>query len=136
MKRLEGKNALVTGGSRGIGEAIVIRLAEEGASVAINYTSDRSKELALQVKQKVEKLGGKACVVRADVGNKKQVEAMFQQVEAELGEIDILVNNAGIAPFEPFLEVAGRTLIHAFLLHSENEIIPSLLRFFLQKAKG
>ncbi|MEK4251204.1 SDR family NAD(P)-dependent oxidoreductase [Paenibacillus sp. FSL W7-1287] len=109
MRRLEGKKALVTGGSRGIGEAIVIRLAEEGASVAINYTSERSEELARQVQLKVEALGGKACVVRADVGNKQQVVEMFQQVEAEIGEIDILVNNAGIAPFEPFLEVSEET---------------------------
>lgn len=109
MKRLEGKIALVTGGSRGIGEAIAIRLAEEGASVAINYTSERSRELALAVQQKVESLGVQAMIVRADVGSKAEVEQMFQQVEAQLGEVDILVNNAGIAPFEPFLTVSEET---------------------------
>lgn len=105
MKRLEKRIALVTGGSRGIGEAIVLRLAEEGADVAINYTSDRSRELAEAVKAKVEALGSRAMVVQADVGRKDQVLEMFKQVEQELGEVEILVNNAGIAPFEPFLKI-------------------------------
>lgn len=109
MKRLENRIALVTGGSRGIGEAIVERLAEEGAHVAINYTSERSQQLAEQVKSKAEALGVRAIVVRADVGNKAQVNAMFDVVERELGPVDILVNNAGIAPFEPFLKVTEET---------------------------
>ncbi|WP_144931902.1 SDR family NAD(P)-dependent oxidoreductase [Paenibacillus sp. 32O-W] len=109
MKRLEKRIALVTGGSRGIGEAIVLRLAEEGADVAINYTSDRSRELAEAVKAKVEALGSRAVVVQADVGRKDQVLAMFEQVEQELGEVEILVNNAGIAPFEPFLKIKEET---------------------------
>lgn len=109
MKRLEKRIALVTGGSRGIGEAIVLRLAEEGADVAINYTSDRSRELAEAVKAKVEALGSRAMVVQADVGRKDQVLEMFEQVEQELGEVEILVNNAGIAPFEPFLKIKEET---------------------------
>lgn len=109
MKRLAGRIALVTGGSRGIGEAIVLRLAEEGAHVAINYTSQRSSELAEAVKQKVEALGCRAITVKADVGSKQQVEAMFKQVEEQLGEVEILVNNAGVAPFEPFLQVTEET---------------------------
>lgn len=109
MARLLGKVALVTGASRGIGEAIAIRLAEEGAHVAVNYTSDRSKDLAEKVKEQVEALGGKAITVQADVGNKTQVEAMFQQVEEQLGDVEILVNNAGIAPFEPFMTVTEET---------------------------
>jgi NAD(P)-dependent dehydrogenase (short-subunit alcohol dehydrogenase family) len=109
MKRLENRVALVTGGSRGIGEAIVYRLAEEGAHVAINYTSDRSRELAESVKSQAEALGVKAIVVQADVGRSDQVRAMFAQVERELGEVEILVNNAGIAPFEPFLKVSEET---------------------------
>ncbi|OPA76965.1 3-oxoacyl-ACP reductase [Paenibacillus selenitireducens] len=109
MNRLKSKVALVTGGSRGIGEAIVIRLAEEGADVAINYTSERSLDLAEQVKAKVEALGQRAMVVRADVGSKAQVEAMFAAVEAELGPVEILVNNAGVAPFEAFMQVSEET---------------------------
>lgn len=109
MKRLADRIALVTGGSRGIGEAIVIRLAEEGAHVAINYTSNASRGKAENVKRQVEALGCKAIVVQADVGRKEQVAAMFEQVERELGEVEILVNNAGIAPFEPFLKVTEET---------------------------
>lgn len=109
MARLSNRVALVTGGSRGIGEAVVIRLAEEGANVAINYTSEKSRELADKVKERAETLGVKAIVVRADVGSKAQVEAMFEQVERELGPVDILVNNAGIAPFEPFLKIKEET---------------------------
>ncbi|WP_409346831.1 SDR family NAD(P)-dependent oxidoreductase [Paenibacillus sp. MBLB4367] len=109
MKRLLNRVALVTGGSRGIGEAVVIRLAEEGAHVAINFTSDSSRAKAEAVKQKVEALGSKAIVVQADVGQKSQVQAMFSQVEKELGPVDILVNNAGIAPFESFMHVKEET---------------------------
>lgn len=109
MNRLQNKVSLVTGGNRGIGEAIVIRLAEEGSDVAINYRSTSSKESAYQVKEKVEQLGQRAYVVNADVGNKPQVEQMVSEVEQNLGEIDILVNNAGIAPFEPFLQTTEET---------------------------
>lgn len=109
MKRLQNRIALVTGGSRGIGEAIVLRLAEEGADVAINFTSTSSRVLAEAVKSQVEALGQRAIVVQADVGKKSDVLRMFDQVEAELGPIDILVNNAGIAPFESFLKVTEET---------------------------
>jgi 3-oxoacyl-[acyl-carrier protein] reductase len=109
MTRLSNRIALVTGGSRGIGEAIVLKLAEEGADVAINYTSDRSRVLAESVKSKVESLGSRAIVVQADVGSKAQVDRMFEQVERELGPVDILVNNAGIAPFESFMKLTEET---------------------------
>lgn len=109
MGRLIGKVALVTGASRGIGEAIAIRLAEEGAHVAINYSSNSSRLLAEKVKQNVEALGVKAMIVQADVGNKSQVEEMFARVIKDLGEVEILVNNAGIAPFEPFMKVTEET---------------------------
>jgi len=109
MGRLEHRVALVTGGSRGIGEAIVYRLAEEGAHVAVNYASDRSKSLAENVASRARAMGVKAMAVQADVGKKAQVEAMFAAVERELGEVEILVNNAGIAPFEPFLKVTEET---------------------------
>lgn len=109
MARLQGRVALVTGASRGIGEAVAIRLAEEGAHVAINFTSERSRVLAEQVKAQVEAFGVKGMVVQADVGSKEQVEAMFRQVQEQLGDVEILVNNAGIAPFESFLKVSEET---------------------------
>jgi len=109
MGRLQGKIALVTGGSRGIGEAIVIRLAEEGADVAVNYTSESSREKAEIVADQVKALGGRAITVRADVGSKEQVLAMFDEVEQQLGHVDILVNNAGVAPFESFMLTSEET---------------------------
>jgi 3-oxoacyl-[acyl-carrier protein] reductase len=109
LKRLKDRIALVTGGSRGIGKAIVIRLAEEGAHVVINYTSDRSRELADQVKLQVEELGCRVMTIQADVGNRSDVTAMFERVEREFGIIDILVNNAGVAPFESFMKLTDET---------------------------
>ncbi|MCR8644025.1 glucose 1-dehydrogenase [Paenibacillus sp. N1-5-1-14] len=109
MKRLENRVALVTGGSQGIGEAIVLRLAEEGADVAIIFRSDSSREMSSEVKGKVEALGRRAIIVQADVGIKSSVEEMFRQTEEQLGPVDILVNNAGIAPFESFLNVTEET---------------------------
>jgi NAD(P)-dependent dehydrogenase (short-subunit alcohol dehydrogenase family) len=114
VKRLLNKIALVTGGNRGIGEAIVLRLAEEGADVAINFYSDPSSEQAEEVRKKVEGLGRRAIVIKSDVGNKQDVEAMIKAVEEQLGEIEILVNNAGIAPFEPFMQVTEETWDRTF----------------------
>ncbi|MDK8180456.1 3-oxoacyl-ACP reductase family protein [Paenibacillus sp. UMB4589-SE434] len=107
--RLLHKIALVTGGSRGIGEAIVIRLAEEGADIAINYHTDASKAKAEEVKLKVEEIGRRAIIVKADIGKFDDVQTMFQEVESQLGKVEILVNNAGIAPFESFLKVTEET---------------------------
>ncbi|WP_028545378.1 SDR family NAD(P)-dependent oxidoreductase [Paenibacillus taiwanensis] len=109
MMRLLHKIALVTGGSRGIGKAIVIRLAEEGADVAINYYTDASKSEAEEVKRKVEEIGRRAIIVKADIGKYDDVQHMFQEIENKLGQVEILVNNAGIAPFESFLKVTEET---------------------------
>lgn len=110
MKRLEDRVALVTGGSRGIGAAIVKRLAEEGAHVAINYTSQNSFTKAEILKKHIEEVFKvKAITVKANVGNKQEVDQMIQEVESSLGTIDILVNNAGVAPFEPFMKVTEET---------------------------
>ncbi|MEF2806255.1 MAG: 3-oxoacyl-[acyl-carrier-protein] reductase [Massilistercora timonensis] len=91
---LEGKIAVVTGASRGIGRAIVIRLAGEGATVVINYNG--SKEKAEEVKQEIEGAGGKAAVCQCNVADFDQCQAFIQKVIDEFGRIDILVNNAGI----------------------------------------
>lgn len=109
MKRLQNRVALVTGANRGIGEAIAVRLAEEGANVAINYFSDEQIESARNVQRKVEELGRRAVIVKGDVGKKEQVTAMIERAEKQLGAIEILVNNAGIAPFESFLSVSEET---------------------------
>jgi glucose 1-dehydrogenase len=92
--RLDGKVALVTGGSRGIGRGIAERLAESGADLAINYHREESE--ANEVADYARSLGRKALPVQADVGDQGQVQAMFDQLLAEFGRIDVLVNNAGV----------------------------------------
>lgn len=91
---LGGKVALVTGASRGIGRAIALRLAGEGAKVAINYAGNTAKAEA--VKAEIEQNGGEAILVQADVADSNAVEAMVAKVTEAFGHIDILVNNAGI----------------------------------------
>lgn len=91
---LEGKKALVTGASRGIGRAIAVSLAEAGADVAINYSG--SEAAAVETAQAVEALGRRAFIVKANVGKADEFESMVKEVIEQFGAIDILVNNAGI----------------------------------------
>jgi len=91
---LDGKVALVTGASRGIGRAVALKLASEGAKVAINYAGSQGK--AEEVKAEIEKMGGEAILVQANVADKDAVEQMVGAVVEAFGTIDILVNNAGI----------------------------------------
>jgi 3-oxoacyl-[acyl-carrier protein] reductase len=89
---LQGRVALVTGAAAGIGQAIAIALAENGAVVAVNDIQDKGNETC----KEIEKLGGKTLFVSADVGDVDSVNAMVKCVERDLGPIDILVNNAGV----------------------------------------
>ena len=101
-KNLKGKIALVTGASKGIGRAIAIRLAEEGADVAVNYNSDLkgAEATAAIIKGK----GGKCIIIQADVSENENVNRMFNCIRSNLGAVDILVNNAGISPLKSFLD--------------------------------
>lgn len=92
---LDGRTALVTGGSRGIGRAICLRIAAEGARVAINYRQNRAAAEA--VRDEISTAGGEAVTVAGDVANADDVAAMVETVEQELGPIDLLVCNAGIS---------------------------------------
>ena len=93
-KLLEGKTAIVTGASRGIGKAIAIYLAKEGADVVVNYSS--SIENANKVVSEIESFGGKACHIKADISNENSVNELVKTVLNKNNKIDILVNNAGI----------------------------------------
>ena len=94
MAKLEGRTALITGGSRGIGRAIAERFAAEGADVAINYTSNA--DAAAEVTSAVEALGRICRVYKADVGDEAACVAMCSAAIRDFGQIDVLVNNAGL----------------------------------------
>jgi 3-oxoacyl-[acyl-carrier protein] reductase len=99
MKNLEGKVALVTGASKGIGAAIAKELAARGAAVAVNYSG--SKAAAEKVVAEIEKAGGKAVAVQANLSDADAIGPFVETVVSKLGPIDILVNNAGIYEFGP-----------------------------------
>jgi acetoacetyl-CoA reductase/3-oxoacyl-[acyl-carrier protein] reductase len=94
MGRLEGKTGLVTGASRGIGRAIAIELAREGAKVAVNYQSSDAK--AQEVANEIAKFGGSCVLAKANLADPKEARAMVQRIADQFSHLDILVNNAGI----------------------------------------
>ena len=94
MASLEGKVAIVTGSSRGIGKATALAIAAEGAKVVVNYA--RSSGAADEVVAEIEKNGGEAIALQADVSQSDQVDALVKATKDKFGQIDVLVNNAGI----------------------------------------
>ena len=94
MGKLEGRTALITGGSRGIGRAIVERFAAEGADVAINYTSNEAA--AREVADAAAALGRRAHIYQADVSDEQACNTMIERAIADFGQIDALINNAGL----------------------------------------
>ena len=100
--RLDNKVTVVTGSSSGIGEAIALAFAANGAAVVVNYS--RHEDAAQKVLERIEGAGGKGLVVGADVSDPKEVEAMVQQATDAFGRLDIMVNNAGMEHKMPFLE--------------------------------
>ncbi len=104
MNRLQGKVAIVTGASKGIGAGIAKSLAAEGAAVVVNYAS--SKEGADRVVAAIEQQGGKALAVQGDVSKAADVKRLFAETKAAYGSLDVLVNNAAVFSFAPLEAIA------------------------------
>jgi glucose 1-dehydrogenase len=142
MKHLTSKNVLVTGASSGIGRAIAVRMAAEGANVAINYRAQADREEALQVQEEAAHgspgTGERSILVEGDVSDEAQIQGMFATTIREFGRLDVLINNAGIQMRSPshelsladFDRVLGVNLRGAFLCSRE------ALRHFLSRPGG
>ncbi|MBT2897605.1 SDR family NAD(P)-dependent oxidoreductase [Streptomyces sp. McG3] len=115
MPQLAGKVALVTGGSRGIGAATALRLAEEGADVALTYVS--AADRAQEVVKAIEALGRKGLAIRADSADPAAVVGSVERTATELGRLDILVNNAGVFPYGPIEDVTLEEIDRTLAVH-------------------
>ena len=102
------KTAIVTGASRGIGRAVAKRLAEDGFGVVVNYLSNASE--AEQVVSEIQRIGGNAIAVKADVANQADVERLFEETMKKFGSVDVVVNNSGIMP----LSLIGKSEVELF----------------------
>ncbi|HSE58871.1 MAG TPA: SDR family oxidoreductase [Nitrospiraceae bacterium] len=120
MAGLNGKVAIVTGASRGIGRAIAERLAQDGASVVVNYT--RNADEAKKVVAGIEDKGGRAIAIQADVGRIADVRRLFQEVHQAFGRLDILINNAGIFWPKPLAEVTEREYDEMFSVNAKGPL--------------
>ena len=117
MTSLTGKVAIVTGASRGIGRAIAQRLAQDGASLVINYgrSADEAKELV----STIEADGGQALAVQADISQVADIRRLFQETLARFGKLDILINNAGVAIYKPLAEATEEDFDSTFALNAK-----------------
>jgi 3-oxoacyl-[acyl-carrier protein] reductase len=121
MPTLTGKNAIVTGGSRGIGRAIVERLVAEGAQVVFSYERDAASADALV--QSIQGQGGKVWAVRADMGDSADVHRMFDEAQAHLGALDILVNNAGTTNTTAISDVTPELFDRVFAVNAKGPFL-------------
>jgi 3-oxoacyl-[acyl-carrier protein] reductase len=114
---LKGKVAIVTGASRGIGRGIAERLAQDGASVVVNYA--RNADEAKKVVSGIEQRGGKAVAVQADMSKVADVWRLFQEAETHFHRLDILINNAGIFTYKPLTEVTEQEFDQIFAINAK-----------------
>jgi NAD(P)-dependent dehydrogenase (short-subunit alcohol dehydrogenase family) len=114
--RLNGKVALITGASRGLGAAMGLHLAEAGADIVVNYVN--SEKQADVLVTDIKKLGVKAVAIKADVSQISDITLLFEKTLSEFGRLDIVINNAGIEYFAPVEDVTGETYDRVFGLNT------------------
>lgn len=134
MKKLEGKIALVTGASKGIGAASARRLAAEGATVVVNYHT--SKDGAEAVVASIIAAGGAAIAIGADVSNEAEIAGLFQKIKDAYGRVDILVNNAGVYAFGPIEQFTAEKYHHEHNLNVLGLILTTKAALPLFPAEG
>src|SRR5580658_9296037 len=121
MNTLTGKVAIVTGASKGIGAAVAKALAEAGAAVAVNYSSD--KEGAERTVSEIKNNRGKALAIQGDVSKAAEVKRLFEETKKAFGSVDVLVNNAGVFQFEPFEAITEKE----FRRHFDINVLGTIL---------
>ena len=121
MAKLDGKVAIVTGASKGIGAGIALRLAADGASVVVNYA--RSADAAGLLVAAIKKAGGHATAVQADISEPDQIKTLFKKAVDEFGHVDILINNAGIYEFGDLAGVTPESIDRQFGLNVKGLIL-------------
>ncbi|MGI4745985.1 MAG: SDR family NAD(P)-dependent oxidoreductase [Janthinobacterium lividum] len=121
MGKLDGRVAIVTGASKGIGAGIALRLAADGASVVVNYA--RNMDAAEQVVTTIRKAGGRATAVQADVSQPVEIKELFAKAIAAFGHVDILVNNAGIYEFGDLGSITPESIDRQFGLNVKGLIL-------------
>jgi 3-oxoacyl-[acyl-carrier protein] reductase len=133
-KKLEGKIALITGGSRGIGAAIAKRLAADGANVAITYS--KGADAAASVVNEIERAGGKAIAIKADATDAGAVEAAVEKTIATFGRLDVLVNNAGTAIPKSFEETTLEEMDRVFAINVRGVFVATQAALKYMKSGG
>ncbi len=123
-KEFEGKVALITGASRGIGRAIAIKLAANGASIAINY--NKNEKAAIETKKLVDNYQVPSFIIKANVADISDVKNMIKESEKHLGPIDLLVTNAGIAETEEVLDMNYKTWKEIMAINVDGTLLPIL----------
>ena len=123
-KEFEGKVALITGASRGIGRAIAIKLATNGASIAINY--NKNEKAAIETKKLVDNYQVPSFIIKANVADISDVKNMIKESEKHLGPIDLLVTNAGIAETEEVLDMSYKTWKEIMAINVDGTLLPIL----------
>jgi NAD(P)-dependent dehydrogenase (short-subunit alcohol dehydrogenase family) len=136
MRKLEGRSAIVTGSSRGIGKAIALRFAAEGASICVNCVSTRDKAEA--VAGEIRQAGGEAIVVTADVSRRAEAEKLVAETAKAFGKVDILVSNAGIIIDRPFVESSDEDWTRAIEsnLHGFFNVARAVLPHLIERKHG